>query len=436
MATKHEQILRYIKELPVGEKISVRQVARELEVSDGTAYRAIKEAENRKLVNTIERVGTIRIEKKKRGNIEKLTFAEVLNIVDGQVLGGREGLHKTLTKFVIGAMQLGDMMRYVDAGSLLIVGNRLKVHETALLANAAVLVTGGFDTTDEVKKLADKLALPVISTSYDTFTVATMLNRAIYDQLIEKEILLVADILKPLSETFVLTSHDLVSDFNNTNEQTGHLGYPVVNQTGKLVGIITSRDVIGKDANEKIEKVMTRNPITISESMSVASAGHIMIWEGIDLLPVETDTGAFIGIISREDVLKSFQIAQRQPQQGETLDDIVKKQMDIVHNDTNTIEFTVTPQLTNNFGSLSYGAMATLLTEAGTRAIKMRKRGDGVAENLSLYFLQPVQLGQIVRVEPRILQLSRRFAKVDFDVFVDQDLVAKSMIMYQLLADK
>ena len=190
MSTKHELILRYIKDLSVGEKISVRQVAKELSVSDGTAYRAIKEAENRKLVNTIERVGTIRIEKKKRESIERLTYAEVLNIVDGQVLGGRAGLHKTLTKFVIGAMQLSDMMRYIDAGSLLIVGNRMKAHEIALNAGAAVLVTGGFDAPDEVKKLADELELPIISSSYDSFTVATMLNRAIYDQLIEKEILL------------------------------------------------------------------------------------------------------------------------------------------------------------------------------------------------------------------------------------------------------
>ena len=176
MSTKHEQILRYIESLTVGEKISVRQVAKALEVSDGTAYRAIKEAENQKLVNTIERVGTIRIEKKKKENIERLTFAEVINIVDGVVLGGRDGLHKTLTKFVVGAMQLEDMIRYIDAGSLLIVGNRLKAHEIAIKAGAAVLVTGGFDASDEVKQLADEMNLPVISTSYDTFTVATMLN--------------------------------------------------------------------------------------------------------------------------------------------------------------------------------------------------------------------------------------------------------------------
>ena len=44
--TKHEQILKYIEGLPVGEKISVRQVAKDLGVSEGTAYRAIKDAEN------------------------------------------------------------------------------------------------------------------------------------------------------------------------------------------------------------------------------------------------------------------------------------------------------------------------------------------------------------------------------------------------------
>src|SRR3954451_6338965 len=132
-------------------------------VSEGTAYRAIKEAENKGYVSTIERVGTIRIERKKKENIEKLTFAEIVNIVDGQVLGGRGGLHKTLNRFVIGAMKLEAMMRYVEPGNLLIVGNRDNVHRISLQRGAAVLITGGFDTTEEVKALADELELPVIS---------------------------------------------------------------------------------------------------------------------------------------------------------------------------------------------------------------------------------------------------------------------------------
>ncbi|MFD1206955.1 MULTISPECIES: DRTGG domain-containing protein [Sporosarcina] len=432
MSTKHELILRYIESLDVGEKISVRQVARALSVSEGTAYRAIKEAENQKLVNTIERVGTIRIEKKKKENIERLTFAEVVNIVDGVVLGGRGGLHKTLTKFVIGAMQLDDMRRYIDAGSLLIVGNRLKAHEIALIAGAAVLVTGGFDAADEVKKLADELNLPIISSSYDTFTVATMLNRAIYDQLIEKEILLVEDILTPVDETIKFYPKETVGYFNNINSKTVHSGYPVVEKDGKLVGIVTSRDVVGKADHEMIGKVMTPHPITVSGKTSVASAGHSMIWEGIDLMPVVSDSGVLEGIISRQDVLKAFQMTQRQPQQGEKIDDIVINQMKAVSDDPQSIEFTVVPQMTNQFGSLSYGALTTLLTEVGNRAIKMRKRGESLPENMNVYFIKHVQLGSTVTVEPRILHMSRRIVKVDFDLFSEGELIAKAMFMYQL----
>ena len=408
MSTKHELILRYIEGLAVGEKISVRQVAKALSVSEGTAYRAIKEAENQKLVNTIERVGTIRIEKKKKENIERLTYAEVVNIVDGVVLGGRDGLHKTLTKFVIGAMQLDDMRRYIDAGSLLIVGNRLKAHELALSAGAAVLVTGGFDAADEAKKLANELNLPIISSSYDTFTVATMLNRAIYDQLIEKEILLVEDILTPLAETIIFSPKDDVDYFNEVNRKTAHSGYPVIDKNGKLIGIVTSRDAVGKQGTELIEKVMTQHPITVNGKTSVASAGHSMIWEGIDLMPVVTDSGILEGIISRQDVLKAFQMTQRQPQQGETIDDIVKNQMKTVPDQPQHVEFSVVPQMTNQFGSLSYGALTTLLTDVGNRAIKMRKRGESVPENMTIYFIKHVQLGSTVIVQPRILQMSRQ----------------------------
>ena len=126
MTTKHDLILSYIEQLPVGEKISVRGIAKQLKVSEGTAYRAIKEAENSGLVSTIQRVGTIRIERKLKKNIEKLTFAEVVEIIEGDVLGGGSGLSHVLNKFVIGAMEVSAIERYVTPGSLMIVGNRIK----------------------------------------------------------------------------------------------------------------------------------------------------------------------------------------------------------------------------------------------------------------------------------------------------------------------
>src|SRR5690606_9497070 len=176
-----------------------------------------------------------------------LTFAEIVNIVDGQVLGGRNGLYKTLKKFVIGAMELDAMMRYTEAGNLLIIGNRVNAQKHALKAGAAVLITGGFDTDDEVKMLADDLELPIISTSYDTFTVATIINRAIFDQLIKKEILLVEDILTPKEKTIYLRTTDIVDRWFQLNFESGHSRFPVVDENFKVEGIVTSKDVIDQD---------------------------------------------------------------------------------------------------------------------------------------------------------------------------------------------
>lgn len=436
MATKHEQIIRYIDQLPVGEKISVRQIAKALSVSEGTAYRAIKDAENKGYVSTIERVGTIRIERKKKENFEKLTFAEVVNIVDGQVLGGRDGLHKTLNKFVIGAMKLDAMMRYTGAGNLLIVGNRTKAHEYALSAGAAVLITGGFDTDDNVKKLADELELPIISSAYDTFTVATMINRAIYDQLIKKEIVLVEDILTPIEKAIYLKVDDKAEKWFQYNSESNHTRFPVVDKNLKIQGIVTSKDIVGYDPDTPIEKLMTKNPMTVGGKTSVASSAHMMVWEGIEMLPVVDDHHKLQGMISRQDVLKALQMIQRQPQVGETLDDIVTNQLVLSRGKTkgdHVFRCEVTPQMTNHLGTISYGVFTTIVTEAANRLLRGYKKGDLVVENITIYFIKPVQIDSTLEIHPKLLEAGRKFGKVDVEVFNEGVLVGKAMMMCQLI---
>lgn len=434
MATKHEQILSFIETLKVGNKISVRQIAKELNVSEGTAYRAIKEAENQGLVSTIERVGTIRIERKKKENFESLTFAEVISIVEGQVLGGREGLYKTLNKFVIGAMKLDAMMRYMEKDALLIVGNRVEAHELALQEGAAVLITGGFDTEEHVKRLADEKQLPIISTSYDSFTVAAMINRAIYDQLIKKEIILVEDIYTEFENCYYLNVKDPLNRWYAFNEETTHSRYPVVDDTGKVVGMVTSKDVIGKDRSISVDKVMTKNPMTVQKETSLAYAAHMMVWEGIEIMPVVEGQHKLAGLISRQDVLKALQNIQRQPQVGETIDDIVTSSWEADDN-ANEISYRteVTPQMTNQLGTLSYGVFTSFVTEASSRMLRQYKKGDLVVENLTVYFIKPVQLGSSLQIKPRLLESGRKFAKVDVEVYFEKSLVGKALLMAQLL---
>jgi len=436
LATKHEQIMKHIEDLPIGSKISVRQIAKDLNVSEGTAYRAIKDAENKGFVSTIERVGTIRIEQKRKENIEKLTYAEVVNIVDGQVLGGRAGLYKTLNKFVIGAMELDAMMRYTEAGNLLIIGNRINAQMHALQAGAAVLITGGFDTDEKVKKLADELELPIISTSYDTFTVATIINRAIFDQLIKKEILLVEDILIPISKTAYLYTTDQVRKWFTLNKETGHSRFPVVDENLKLEGIVTSKDVLNQDEDRPIEKIMTKMPITIHSKTSVASASHVMIWEGIELLPVINDQNRLEGIISRQDVLKALQMNQRQPHVGETIDNIISNHLQIEQNkndDEKIYQFLITPQMTNQHGTISYGVFTSIIIESANRVFRSIKKGELVVENITIYFLKPVQIDHTIQISPKVLDIGRKFGKMDIEAYSDGILVGKAMLMFQFI---
>ena len=88
--------MNYIESLPIGTRISVRSVAKEVGVSEGTAYRAIKAAEDEGFVSTIERVGTIRIENRSQYLPEMLTYDEIVKIIDGEVYGGHAGLDKHL----------------------------------------------------------------------------------------------------------------------------------------------------------------------------------------------------------------------------------------------------------------------------------------------------------------------------------------------------
>ncbi len=428
MATKHEQILSFIESLKVGNKISVRQIAKELNVSEGTAYRAIKEAENKGLVSTIERVGTIRIERKQKENFENLTFAEIVSIVDGQVLGGREGLYKTLNKFVIGAMELDAMMRYTEKDSLLIVGNRTEAHQFALKEGAAVLITGGFDTDEAAKELADQKKLPIISTSYDTFTVAAMINRAIYDQLIKKEIVLVGDIYTKKDSTYYLSTKDRVAKWHEWEEKTTHSRYPVVDDKQKVVGIVTSKDVIGKKTEMNIDKVMTKNPLTVMKETSLAYAAHMMVWEGIEIMPVVDQHHHLEGLISRQDVLKALQHIQKQPQVGETIDDIVSNYFDLHDNDAHhvTYEAEITPQMTNQLGTLSNGVFVSFVIEAASSLLRQQKKGDLVVENITVYFIKPIQLETKVSFHPKIIDVGRKSAKIDVEVYHERKMVGKA----------
>lgn len=431
--SKHEDIIKYILSLEVGTKISVRSIASALGVSDGTAYRAIKDSDALGIVTTIPRVGTVRIEKVEKKNIEALTYGEVINIVDGTLLGGKGGIHKTLHRFAIGAMTIDAMAKYITPDCLLIVGNREEAQRLAILKDSGVLITGGFGCSNEVKKIANEKCLPIISTTYDSFTVASMINKAISENLIKKDIVLVEDIME--ANPYFLEVADTVAKWKEVMIKTNHQRYPVVDEEHKVVGIITLKDLSdkGKD-DETIGKVMHKEPITVTPKTTVAYAAHIMGWEGIEMFPV-VNGKKLVGVITRRDVIKALQHMARQPQAAETLEDAVLKNFEF---DTimGKMHFfgRITPEMLDPIGTASWSSLNMLLSTMGIMTLRQKNNINVLVDSINTYFMKPVQIDSLIEIYANIIDMGRNFCKVEIEMFDNKkDIVAKAFLSAKIL---
>ncbi|WP_433633804.1 CBS domain-containing protein [Nocardia sp. CA-120079] len=86
----------------------------------------------------------------------------------------------------------------------------------------------------------------------------------------------------------------------------GFAAIPVVDDQDRLVGMLTSGDVLRADEarTQTVRSVMTAPAVAVSETKTLAEVGQILPRHGLRSVPIVDDDGLVVGILSRSDLLR------------------------------------------------------------------------------------------------------------------------------------
>ena len=130
--------------------------------------------------------------------------------------------------------------------------------------------------------------MPIAEQARQVHAVKRAENGMIYDPVTIRRGSTVADALRMMSEYHIG-------------------GIPVVDDNGKLVGIVTNRDLrFERDPQRLIDEVMTsENLVTTSQATSLEEAADILQSHKIEKLPVVDANGKLVGLVTYKDITKA-----------------------------------------------------------------------------------------------------------------------------------
>ncbi|EKQ51816.1 MULTISPECIES: IMP dehydrogenase [unclassified Clostridium] len=109
-----------------------------------------------------------------------------------------------------------------------------------------------------------------------------------------------------ITDPIFLSQDHLIQDAENLMAQYRISGVPITTKEGRLIGIITNRDIIFEtDYQKKISEVMTKdNLITAPETTTVEEAKEILKKHKVEKLPLVDKDGVLKGLITMKDIEK------------------------------------------------------------------------------------------------------------------------------------
>lgn len=193
-------------------------------------------------------------------------YKTIAETIDGEVYTGNEHAYFVHGKVVVATSHTAYMADYIEDDDLVILGDREEAQMQAIRSNAScIIIGGGLEVDEEVKKLAEKMDCVIITTPFDTFSVARLINQSmpIKQYMTRKDLI-----------TFAID--DYVDDVKEVMSKVRHRDFPVLNEKGNYMGMVSRRNLMSMQKKQVI--LVDHN----EKSQAVEGIGEAEILEIID----------------------------------------------------------------------------------------------------------------------------------------------------------
>ena len=162
-------------------------------------------------------------------------YGNIIETIEGQLIVGDEKAFFNKGKVLIAAANPDLMEYYIEENDLVILGNRYESQLCAIEMEAAcIVVCEGAKVSMTIRKLAQEHNCTVITTPYDTYTVARLINQSMPISYFMKTENLIS-----------FEDMDFIDDIRDVMASKRFRDFPILDKDGNYRGMISRRNLLG-----------------------------------------------------------------------------------------------------------------------------------------------------------------------------------------------
>ena len=308
MSIKNELILSYSRDIEAGSKISVRKLSKELDVSVGTVYKAIKAAEAQGLVITKPKSGTFKVDTGLADKMEPLGLKRMVKLLGLSLLIEPADADRMIEHIIVcdgSESQLKNSVQKIPCdikNVICVVGDRPDIQSLVIELGANLLLTSGAKAAPIVLVRAESKGLAVISALQDSRTILAFIEKtgSLFND--DKD-----EAQSWMKMPQYLYSNDVVADWHKLCEDISIQTYPVVDEELRLCGSLDVPKAFAANPSQRISGVLRNDDICIhfDSKTPMKRIAEEMLLNGNTVAAV-TEGDKVSGVLDANDIMRYF----------------------------------------------------------------------------------------------------------------------------------